>query len=242
MINIRSSVDDLDTPVQVVDLDKLDANIRSMQTAIDATGARFRPHIKTHKIPEIARMQAAAGGHGIAVSKVAEAEVFAAAGFDDIAVAYPIVGPEKWRRLAELARGCRATVNVDSVVAARGLSDAAHAAGTTLLIQVDIDTGFRRCGVQPENAEPLCLMVMDLPGLQLNGITTHRSAFFPDHGGRSIVALGREEGEIMVSLADRLRKSGIPIRGSDLRLDADGSSGRRGAGGDGSAGRNLRLW
>ena len=206
------SVEDLDTPVQVVDLDKLDANIRAMQAAIDATGARLRPHIKTHKIPEIARLQAAAGGHGIAVSKVAEAEVFAAAGFNDIAVAYPVVGPEKWRRLAELAQTCRVTVNVDSEVAARGLSEAATAAGTTLLVQVDIDTGFHRCGVQPDNAEPLCRLVMALPGLELDGITTHRSAFFPDHGGRPVAALGREEGEIMVALAERLRAAGIPIR------------------------------
>ena len=60
------SVEDLDTPVQVVDLDKLDVNIRAMQAAVDTTGARLRPHIKTHKIPEIARLQAAAGAHGIA--------------------------------------------------------------------------------------------------------------------------------------------------------------------------------
>jgi D-serine deaminase-like pyridoxal phosphate-dependent protein len=212
MVNVGDSVDDLDTPVQVIDLDKLDANIRAMQTKIAATSARFRPHIKTHKIPQIARLQAEAGGHGIAVSKVAEAEVFAAAGFDDIAVAYPVVGPQKWRRLAELARSSWVTVNVDSAVAARGLSDAATAAGATLLIQIDVDTGFRRCGVQPDDAEPLCRLVMALPGLELDGITTHRSAFFPDHGGRPLAELGHEEGEIMVVLAERLRAIGIPVR------------------------------
>ncbi len=211
MITLGSRVQDLDTPVQVVDLDKLEANIRGLQTAIYSTGARLRPHIKTHKIPEIARMQLAAGGRGIAVSKVGEAEVFAAAGFDDIVVAYPVVGSEKWRRLAELARTCRVTVNVDSEVAARGLSEAATAAGTTILVQVDIDTGFHRCGVQPDDAEALCHIVLDLPGLELDGITTHRSAFFPDHGGRPIAVLGREEGEIMVALATRLREAGIPI-------------------------------
>jgi D-serine deaminase-like pyridoxal phosphate-dependent protein len=206
------SVEDLDTPVQVVDLDKLDANIRAMQAAIDATGARLRPHIKTHKIPEIARWQAAAGAHGIAVAKVAEAEVFAAAGFTDIAVAYPVVGLEKWRRLAELAQTSRVMVNVDSELATRGLSDAATAAGTTLLVQIDVDTGFHRCGMQPEDVEPMCRLVMALPGLELDGITTHRSVFFPDHGGRPAAQLGCEEGEIMVKSADRLRTVGIPIR------------------------------
>jgi len=212
VIHPGTAVADLDTPVQVVDLDQLEKNIRAMQAAVAATGARFRPHIKTHKIPEIARLQLDAGATGIAVAKVAEAEVFAAAGFTDIAVAYPVVGPEKWRRLAELARTCTVTVNVDSEAAARGLSRAATAAGTTILVQVDIDTGFRRCGVQADAAEPLCRLVMALPGLELDGITTHRSAFFPEHGGRPIAALGREEGEIMVALAARLRAAGIPIR------------------------------
>jgi D-serine deaminase-like pyridoxal phosphate-dependent protein len=206
------SVEDLDTPVQVIDLDKLDANIRAMQSAIDGTAARLRPHIKTHKIPQIALLQAAAGGHGIAASKVAEAEVFAAAGFTDIVVAYPVVGPEKWRRLAVLARTCRVTVNVDSEHAARGLSEAATAIGTTLLVQIDVDTGFHRCGVQPEDAQRMCRLVMAMPGLKLDGITTHRSAFFPDHGGRPVAELGREEGEIMVAIAERLRKADIPIR------------------------------
>jgi D-serine deaminase-like pyridoxal phosphate-dependent protein len=206
------SVGDLDTPVQVIDLDKLDANIRTMQLAINPTGARLRPHIKTHKIPEIARLQAAAGAHGIAVSKVAEAEVFAAAGFTDIVVAYTVVGPEKWRRLARLAQTCRVTVNVDSEAAAQGLSEAAASTGATLLVQIDVDTGFHRCGVQPEDAEPMCRLVMALPGLELDGITTHRSAFFPDHGGRPVAELGREEGAIMVTIAERLRTVGIPIR------------------------------
>jgi D-serine deaminase-like pyridoxal phosphate-dependent protein len=212
MIAVGTPVADLDTPVQVVDLDKMEANIRAMQAAIDAAGARSRPHIKTHKIPEIARLQEAAGAKGIAVAKVAEAEVFAAAGFADIAVAYPVVGPEKWRRLAALARTCRVTVNVDSAFAVRGLSEAAKAAGTTIFVQIDIDTGFHRCGVQPNDAEELCRLVLQMPGLELDGMTTHRSVFFPDNAGRPATELGREEGEIMVALADRLRASGIPIR------------------------------
>jgi D-serine deaminase-like pyridoxal phosphate-dependent protein len=212
---IGMRVDDLDTPVQIVDLDKLEVNIHAMQAAVTAGGARFRPHIKTHKIPEIGRLQLAAGGHGIALAKVAEAEVFADAGFTDIVIAYPVVGREKWRRIAELARRCRMTVNVESDVAAYGLSAAATAAGVTILVQIDVDTGFHRCGVPPDDPEEairLSRLVISLPGLDLDGLTTHRSAFFPDHGGRPVTELGREEGEIMVALADKLRAAGIPIR------------------------------
>ncbi len=210
-----TSIDELDTPVQVVDLDKLEANIRAMQEAVNAGGARLRPHIKTHKIPEIGRMQEAAGGHGIAVAKVAEAEVFAEAGFDDIVIAYPVVGPMKWRRIAELATRCRVTVNLESEVAARGLSEAATAAGVTILVQIDVDTGFHRCGVSPDDPDEairLGRLVHSLPGLEMDGITTHRSAFFPDHGGRPVAELGKQEGEIMVALAEQLRAAGIPIR------------------------------
>ncbi len=212
---IGTALDDLDTPVQVVDIDKLEANIHAMQAAVSAGGARLRPHIKTHKIPEIAQMQEASGGHGIAVAKVAEAEIFANAGFTDIVVAYPVVGAEKWRRLADLAQICRITVNVESEVAARGLSAAALAAGTTILAQIDVDTGFHRCGVpqdDPADAIRLGRLVLSLPGLELDGITTHRSAFFPDHGNRPAAELGREEGEIMTALAEKLREAGIPVR------------------------------
>jgi D-serine deaminase-like pyridoxal phosphate-dependent protein len=211
-ISVGMSIDELDTPVQIVDLEKLEANIAAMQRAVSAHGVRLRPHIKTHKIPEIAHMQRAAGAHGIAVAKVAEAEVFASAGFDDIAVAYPVVGPEKWRRLTRLAQTCQVVVNVDSVYAAQGLSDAATAEGVTIFVQVDIDTGFHRCGVAPVDAAALCSVIMELPGLDLDGITTHRSAFFPDHGGRPMAVLGQEEGEIMVRLAADLRAQGLPIR------------------------------
>ena len=127
-------------------------------------------------------------------------------------MAYPVVGAEKWRRLTELARTCRVTVNVDSEAAARGLAEAARAASAAILVQVDIDTGFHRCGVQPGDAAALCRFVLEQPGIELDGITTHRSAFFPDHGGRPVEQLGREEGELMTALAARLRAAGVPIR------------------------------
>ena len=94
----------------------------------------------------------------------------------------------------------------------RARPERSHHWGTTLLVQIDVDNGFHRCGVQADDAEPVCRLVLDLPSLELDGITTHRSAFFPDGGGRPVAELGREEGEIMVALAERLRQAGIPIR------------------------------
>src|SRR5919108_4908585 len=102
MIQTGTPIDELDTPCLLVDLDRMEANIRDWQAAIGAAGANLRPHVKTHKVPEIARMQLDAGARGITVAKLAEAEVFAAAGCRDIFVAYPLIGPEKWRRAAAL--------------------------------------------------------------------------------------------------------------------------------------------
>lgn len=208
----RTPSSSIDTPALLVDIDKMEANIRRWQAAFDAAGVAFRPHIKTHKSPAVAACQLAAGAVGLAVAKVAEAEVFAAAGCRDLVVAYPIVGESKWRRLAELAHTCRITVNVESELAARGLSAAAVDAGSLLFVHIDVDTGLRRSGVQPGDAEALGRLIVSLPGLELDGITGFRTVSFAAAAGRSSEELGHEEGELLVGLAEQLRSAGLPIR------------------------------
>ena len=88
-------IDDLDTPFVAIDLDVVEINIRTTQEYFDRHGIRFRPHIKTHKLPIIAHKQIAAGAKGIACQKLGEAEVMAAAGIDDIFIAYNIIGAAK---------------------------------------------------------------------------------------------------------------------------------------------------
>jgi D-serine deaminase-like pyridoxal phosphate-dependent protein len=132
---------DLDTPAVYVDLDVLEKNIRGMQQRCRAWGVGLRPHTKTHKIAEIARMQLDAGAVGITVAKLGEAEVLPA---DDVLIAYPIVA-SKTARLQRLAEQRRVTVVVDSVETARA------AGGVGTLVEVDVGAG--RCGVAtPEQA------------------------------------------------------------------------------------------
>lgn len=205
----------LEMPALLVDLDVLEANIQRWQAAVDAVSVAFRPHAKTHKAPAIAAMQLAAGAVGLAVSKVSEGEIFAAAGCRDLAITYPVVGCAKWNRLAALARSCTVTVNVESEFAARGLSAAASTAGSVIRVHIDIDTGLHRCGVPADDfaaIAALCRLVRGLSGLELDGITTFRTVIFPGASGRPLEELGREEGELMVVLAERLRAAGIPIR------------------------------
>src|SRR6478736_3587836 len=114
-------VHDLDTPVVVVDLDVVERNVERMAARALAAGVRLRPHAKTHKVPELGRLQLAAGASGLSLAKTGEAEVFADAGFDDIFLAYPIVGSGKGRRLLGLADRIRLAVGVDSVEGASSL-------------------------------------------------------------------------------------------------------------------------
>jgi D-serine deaminase-like pyridoxal phosphate-dependent protein len=211
---VGGPVQSVPTPCLVVDLDRLEANITRWQGAMDACGTRLRPHIKTHKIPEIARLQIDAGALGIAVAKVAEAEVFAAAGIDDIVVAYPVFGEEKWRRVAVIARDVRLTVNADSAEAISGLSAAAAAAGVEIGVQLEVDSGFHRCGVDAadiETLDRLARLAQRLPGLRLDGVTTHRGVFFAGAEAMTIGEAGRAEGELVVGVAERLRARGVPV-------------------------------
>lgn len=212
MINLGMPVAELDTPCLLVDLDRMASNIDRWQARITAGGVQLRPHVKTHKSPTIGRMQLNAGAAGITVAKLAEAEIFAAHGCEDIFIAYPLIGAEKWRRATALAQRCTLTVGVDSVVGAEGLSAAAQVADVTVRVCVEIDTGLHRSGVQPADAPALCRVVHDLPGLELDGIFTYRGAFFADAVGRSATELAHEEGSIMVALAEHIRASGLPIR------------------------------
>lgn len=166
----------LDTPVAVVDLDKLEANITRLQQHLDAHGIANRPHIKTHKIPEIAWMQIRAGAVGITCQKIGEAEVMADAGIEDIFIPYNILGAVKLARLVALARRVRLSVTADSTVTARGLSSAMAEAGLTLPVLVEFDSGLQRCGVQtPQEAASLALMIAQSPGLRFGGLMTYPS-------------------------------------------------------------------
>ena len=165
---------DLDTPALVVDLDRLEANVESMGARARAAGVRLRPHTKTHKTPEIARLQVAAGASGITVAKLGEAEVMAAAGFIDILVAYPLLGAAKLARLARLRETARVIVSLDSLEVARGLGALGVASGEPIEVYVEVDTGLHRLGrPSGEATAELVERVAEVPGLKVLGLMTH---------------------------------------------------------------------
>jgi D-serine deaminase-like pyridoxal phosphate-dependent protein len=145
---------DLDTPALYVDLDVLENNIATMQMQCRAWGVELRPHVKTHKIAEIAQMQLDAGAIGITVAKLGEAEVLPG---DDVLVAYPLV-KAKLPRLKELAKKRRVKVAVDSVEVARNL------AGIKTLVEIDVGVG--RTGAQsPAQAVEIAKACSDFQGI-----------------------------------------------------------------------------
>jgi D-serine deaminase-like pyridoxal phosphate-dependent protein len=170
-----TTVADLDTPVVTVDLDIMRDNIGRVQAHLSRHGIANRPHIKTHKIPAIGRMQMAAGAVGITCQKLGEVEIFVDAGVtDDILLTFNILGESKTDRLMALVKRVRRlAVVLDNDVVAQALSVAAVRHGVDLRFLVECDTGFGRTGVQtPAEAFGLAGRAMRLPRMHFDGLMT----------------------------------------------------------------------
>lgn len=159
------------TPAVAIDLDRVERNIARLQAACDGAGLKNRPHVKTHKSPDLARMQVEAGARGITCQKLGEAEVMAAAGLDDILISYNLLGEEKIGRLGRLLRTTQVTVAADNPTVVAGLPEAARLAGRDLDVVVECDTGRRRAGVAtPAEAVALATDIAGRPGLGFAGL------------------------------------------------------------------------
>lgn len=166
------------TPQPVVDEARLGANIARVQAYMDRIGKRFRPHIKTHKIPALAKAQVEAGASGINCQKISEAEVFAEAGFEDILITFNIWGAEKLSALVALnERIADLKVVADSLQTIEGLSNAFKNLDKPLRVLVECDTGGGRCGVQsPAEAVKLAERIVSSKGLRFAGLLTYPKA------------------------------------------------------------------
>lgn len=203
---------ELDTPAVLADIPKIKENLLHMQAVADRAGVTLRPHIKTHKSTEIAKWQRTAGASGITAAKLSEAERMAAAGFEDILIAYPILGEHKLRRLMELGRRIPIKTVTDSMEVAEGLSQAGIALGREVQLYVELDCGSRRCGLVPgPEANQQILEIHQLPYLSVKGLFTHAGHAYGAKGREEIQAIGRQEIAPLTETAMRLRGAGIPI-------------------------------
>ncbi len=205
-------VRELDTPVLMVDLDKLERNIARFAAIFKNAGVNWRPHTKGVKVPAIAHMELKAGASGITCAKLGEAEVMAAAGIDNILIANQVVGPIKAARLAHLSRRVTVLCAIDSEANARELSAAGVAAGTRIKAVVEVDVGQQRCGVPAGDAAvALSRFVHSLPGLDYRGVMAWeaqaRSHVEPDKRKEVAQAAVSE----LVATAEQVRAAGIPV-------------------------------
>lgn len=171
---IPSRIDQLETPVPVVDLDRAEANIARYQAYCTRHGLALRPHIKTHKLIEMAQRQLAAGAVGINCQKVSEAAAMLPCGAKDVLITYNILGARKIERLAQLATQCEVSLMLDNLPAVQAAARVARQAGQEIGVLIDFDAGAGRTGVQSvEQAVDLARQVCQQEGLALRGVASY---------------------------------------------------------------------
>ena len=203
---------DLPTPAVLVEQSRIERNVDRMQAAADHHNLRLRPHAKTHKSIDFARIQIGRGAVGIACAKLGEAEVFADAGIEDIRLPYPL-NPVNAPRVIRLLDRTRFSFIVDHPVVARHWSDAMTRAAKRVDVLVKVDVGFHRCGVDPEDprAIEVARAAADTKGLRLRGILSHAGHAYDAKSVESVKKIAAAEAETMTELASRWRTAGLPI-------------------------------
>ncbi|MBS3940956.1 MAG: alanine racemase [Actinobacteria bacterium] len=199
----------LDTPVVVVDLDRVDANIARMQAHLDERGVALRPHAKTHKSPFFAQLQLEAGAVGITVATLGEAQVMADAGIDDVFVAYPLwaVG-DKAGRLQALAGRVRLAVGADSVEGVRQLGRAVAGSSARLEVMIEVDSGEGRTGTDAARAVEVARAVTEA-GLTLRGVFTHGGHAY--RGPDRVAGAAEDEGSTLGAVLRALLDAGFEV-------------------------------
>jgi len=192
----------VETPAVLIDLDVAEQNILRFQAYCDEHGLKLRPHIKTHKLPRLARFQVEKGAAGITCQKLSEADAMAReSGIDDILITYNLVGEAKQERLRALASKIRLSVVADSAAVVDNLAAAMAGADHKLPVLVECDTGARRCGVQsPEAAAELASRIENSPHLHFAGLMT-----YPPVGGTQTVQ------DFMNRAKSLIEAFGIPV-------------------------------
>ena len=199
------------TPAALLDKARMDSNILRMQQRISALGARLRPHVKTAKCIDVARLQMAAGAVGITVSTLKEAEQFFAAGFNDILYAVCIAPGKLPAALQLVQRGCQLTLLVDSLVAAQAVVAAGRAASLALRVMIEIDSDGHRAGVKPENELLLAIgRLVHEGGANLVGVMTHAGESYEENTPEGLHRIAEQERARCVRGAERLRAAGLP--------------------------------
>ncbi len=205
-------IEELDTPVLMVDAASFERNIARMSALAAEAGIAYRPHAKAHKSPHVAKLQIEAGAVGVCCAKLGEAEVMAEAGIEDILITTGVIGRSKVMRLVNAAQKSRIAVVVDDADNIADLAAGAQTAGLRLDVLVEVDVGQGRCGVPPgPRAAELAVLIDGNPWLTFKGLQGYQGAVQM----RASLAERRSAVEKALDLlnrsADLVRKAGIEI-------------------------------
>ena len=211
---IGKSITELDTPSLLVDYKKLKDNIQDAATFAKQHNIQLRPHIKTHKSIQIAKLQLEAGALGITTAKIAEAEIMASAGIEDILIAYPIASPTKIERVINLlATVPQLKISVDSLEQIKLLQKYLEKTPYTLEVWIKVNSGLNRCGVKPgKQALQLAQAIVLLSKLKLGGIFTHAGHSYGATSIQEIERIAKAEANAVLESAAMCENAGIPIK------------------------------
>ncbi|MEE8203078.1 MAG: alanine racemase [Alphaproteobacteria bacterium] len=202
---------DLRTPALVLDRARLERNVAAMSERMKGLGVELRPHLKTAKSLEVAKLATAGHSGGVTVSTLDEAAYFARGGFRDITYAVGIV-PSKLAEVAALARdGARIAVITDSVEVARAIAREAEALDAEFRVLIEIDSGSHRAGVDPQDPAlvEIARALDGAAGVELRGVLTHAGHSYACRSAAEIEAVAEDERLAVVSAAERLRAAGF---------------------------------
>jgi D-serine deaminase-like pyridoxal phosphate-dependent protein len=202
----------IDTPALLLDIDKLDANLKKVSDHFRGVDADLRPHIKTHKCPVLAHKQIAAGAIGVTCAKVGETEVMARAGITDILIANQVISPAKIMRLLDLLNISDVKVAVESLENITNLNAAAESRKTVLKVLIEVDVGMHRCGVATsDEAIELARKIAKMKHVELAGIMGYEGHIIFTYDRDERVKLGTECMEYLVGVKQELETAGFPI-------------------------------
>ena len=207
------TIEQMETPVLILDLDKMEENIHSMQKLTENCGIALRPHYKSHKCPQIAHWQMEAGAVGITCAKLTEAEDLVKAGIKDVLIANQVINAAKIARLAHLARGCHLGVCVEDEENINNLERAAEAAGSIIYVLIEYEVSMKRCGVETkEEFLRLAKIINTCPHLEYEGIQAYAGnlAHVKDFAARK--AASEKVDALVKELIDYLKENQIPCR------------------------------
>ncbi len=168
---------EVDTPCLILEMDAFERNVRRLAESLAGSRVQVRPHAKSHKCPQIAMRQLAAGAVGVCCQKVTEAEALVAGGVHDVLIANEVVGRAKLQRLAALARQAKVAVCADDADNVRDIDAVARDFGVVIDVLVEVNVGGNRCGVDSgEPALRIAQAISACKNLRFSGIQAYHGA------------------------------------------------------------------